>query len=131
MIKPVGRMLQGVYAGCGLDVGTDGRDSTKRGEGGSMLASQFEGKIASHGIPDEPHRGAAILLGNFLNNPGVILTEPIVIEGRCQMFGSATIALIDANAIPSCIPTFPGQSPHIVGFGAPFEAMNHQDGGVL
>jgi hypothetical protein len=124
MIDPIRGALKGADAHRGLNVRTHRHDPTKRGKGRSQFACQFEGKITSHGIADKPHPLASVLFRDLSNNAEIILTETIVIEGGGEMFRSATISLVDANAIPPGCPRFLCETPHVVGFCAAFKAMD-------
>ena len=74
---------------------------------------------------------AAILFCDFPNNLAIVLAEPIVVKRGCKIFGSPTISLIDAYTIPPRFPKLPGQSPHVMGFYASFQAMDYQHGRFL
>ena len=68
-----------------------------------------------------------VLFGDVLNNVSVILAQTIMVERGRQMFGASTIALIDADTIPSFRPGFVCQANHVMGFGAAFQSMNKQN----
>ena len=47
-----------------------------------------------------------------------------MVEGGGQMFGSGAVSLVEPDDMKSCMPGLVGNTPHVMGIMATFQAMN-------